>query len=268
LYDSAKIWFLTILSLFVLGLGCAASRRGPSESPTETASTPPGGANSENEPSVTPDEEHSDRPQTPNADPEPNNDSLFALAQAMSKAPSPDHLEDFSARVGEATKAMQGGYGVAGPEGYNPYPGEPARGATGIGSIHRAKAFGRTNQPSEPNNGPEAAKRLSANKTAIKLVMLRHTGQIRACYTEALRKRPRLEGRVRVQFLVKNDGLVAWAKVETSSLNDASADRCLITTIRGIPFPPLAGKGMVNAIYPFTFENVGSSKNGEADDSR
>jgi hypothetical protein len=88
------------------------------------------------------------------------------------------------------------------------------------------------------------------DKKLIREEIGKHRDAILACYTQALAKKPALEGTVSTQFFITPNGKVAQAvgfgvAVEVST--------CVAATIKKIQFPKPKGGGGVQVNYPFTF---------------
>lgn len=67
--------------------------------------------------------------------------------------------------------------------------------------------------------------------------LIRHTGGIRRCYSEALARNPNLSGQLEVRFAVSPDGTVPVVEVTRSTLGDPAAERCVSSAIRELRFP-------------------------------
>jgi TonB family protein len=94
-------------------------------------------------------------------------------------------------------------------------------------------------------------------KEAIRRTIQRHLNEVRFCYTEGLRSRPDLHGRVQVMFMISGSGSVQSASVADSDLRQPGVERCIAEAVRRWSFPAPEGGGYVSVRYPFVFEQIG-----------
>jgi TonB family protein len=87
----------------------------------------------------------------------------------------------------------------------------------------------------------------------IQGVVRANYGRFRNCYEAGLRRNPKLDGTVRVHFTIDTDGTVAQVRVESSSLPDADAVRCIVEGYGKLSFPSPKG-GQVSVVYPLAFK--------------
>jgi hypothetical protein len=66
----------------------------------------------------------------------------------------------------------------------------------------------------------------------IRRVVLRHQGELMACYEPALARHPRLHGRLDVRITIEPSGGVDAAAVRHSTVRDTSVQACFIAAIR------------------------------------
>jgi TonB family protein len=86
-------------------------------------------------------------------------------------------------------------------------------------------------------------------------VLNRHQNEIRSCYDQALRIKPKLEGRVAVKFIVTGQGDVVNPEVITSdTINDENLKACMANVVRSWKFPEPKGGGNVTVTYPWSFK--------------
>ncbi len=124
------------------------------------------------------------------------------------------------------------------------------------GLPHSAPADGRA-EPSKddpvtaalPNGKPDG----SMSKDSIRRVIKSHRAALKACYTERLKSRKELAGRIKVRFAVGPDGSVKAATTTTSTLDDHAMETCVIDEILTWQFPEPDGGGYVVINYPFDF---------------
>jgi hypothetical protein len=81
--------------------------------------------------------------------------------------------------------------------------------------------------------------------------------QIRNCYENRLRARPRLQGRLRVWFTVNTRGAIPQMVARASSADFADVGACILQQLRGATMPRATG-GDVEFLFPFTFTPGGS----------
>ena len=78
-----------------------------------------------------------------------------------------------------------------------------------------------------------------------------HINEIRYCYNEGLSRDPDLGGRAVVRFTIGATGRVDQAQLETSPLDDATVESCMVEAVERWVFPkPRAGEPVVVS-YPF-----------------
>jgi TonB family protein len=95
------------------------------------------------------------------------------------------------------------------------------------------------------------------DKEIIRRIVRRHLNEVKFCYQDALTKRPSLEGRLVTQFTIAPTGRVLAAVVQTSSLQNASVESCVVSAIKRWEFPAPDHGGMAMVSYPFTFSPAG-----------
>ena len=85
-------------------------------------------------------------------------------------------------------------------------------------------------------------------------VVRRHAGGIKRCYEKALRRDPKMRGRISVAFTIGGDGKVIGTKVESKDLDDEELLGCVRRRIERMRFPAPRGEGVVQVTYPFLFK--------------
>lgn len=93
----------------------------------------------------------------------------------------------------------------------------------------------------------------SLSKETIRRVIGRQLSQIRHCYEQGLVRRPSLQGRVAMKFLIQANGVVKTAFVKNSSLADAPVEHCMVKAFRRMTFPK--PDGVVVVTYPFSLQH-------------
>lgn len=77
----------------------------------------------------------------------------------------------------------------------------------------------------------------------------------RACYDEAQKKTPTLEGDITIAWTIDPEGKITEARVDPngSTIADEGLGKCLIGVIQTLSFPASAGGKETRARYPFNF---------------
>ncbi|MBC7172495.1 MAG: AgmX/PglI C-terminal domain-containing protein, partial [Polyangiaceae bacterium] len=78
-----------------------------------------------------------------------------------------------------------------------------------------------------------------------------------SCYERRLLVRPDLEGEVTVSIEVNPRGEVGSISIVASSIADAEVESCVLTELRGLPFPALDGSDKTRATHTFVFRIPG-----------
>ena len=91
----------------------------------------------------------------------------------------------------------------------------------------------------------------------IEAIIMRNMGQITYCYEQGLQTKPSLSGRVRVRFMIGQQGRVTTAGVAGSSVNSAKVENCIVNKLQAWNFPRPVGGVSVKVVYPFTLRRVG-----------
>jgi TonB family protein len=90
------------------------------------------------------------------------------------------------------------------------------------------------------------------DKDLIRRIIKRHGNDVRACYADGLDKTPSLQGKVVVQFTIAPLGNVSSAKIQSSTLNAPTVEKCITDKVQEWRFPG-PQSGSVTVTYPFTF---------------
>lgn len=96
----------------------------------------------------------------------------------------------------------------------------------------------------------------SLSKEVIRRVVRRHINEVSFCYEQRLAKRPDLEGRVTINFIISQSGAVQSSQVKESTLGDGQAESCIAQAVRRWTFPAPEGGGIVVVNYPFLLNPV------------
>jgi hypothetical protein len=120
----------------------------------------------------------------------------------------------------------------------------------GISNLGGRKAYAP-----DPMSGTAEIKG-SLDKDIIRRVIRRNINQIKYCYDSELQKDPSLAGRVRIKFVIdQNGGVISSLPVGTGVSN--AVDVCVASKIKQLSFPTPEGGGIVEVTYPFIFQSAG-----------
>lgn len=149
----------------------------------------------------------------------------------------------FSAPLGSGGKAKgAGGYGTRGKGG----------GKAGYGEINLVGSGSSFFQPVES----EAWIGGGLDRNEIAAVINRHLSEVRFCYEQGLQQKPKLSGRLSMNFMISPNGSVGIAKVVNSSLNHAVVEGCIRDRLKTWNFPKPEGGVTVKVSYPFILRRV------------
>jgi hypothetical protein len=95
------------------------------------------------------------------------------------------------------------------------------------------------------------------DRDQIMAVINRHRGEITYCYEQALKKDPKVKGKISIQFVINPFGQVSRAVVSESSVNSSSLESCMVARLRSWSFPKPVGGVNVDVLYPFHLSKVG-----------
>ena len=149
----------------------------------------------------------------------------------------------FSAPLGSGGKANgAGGYGTRGKGG----------GRAGYGTVSLVGSGGSFFQPVES----EAWIGGGLDRNEIAAVINRHLSEVRFCYEQGLQQKPKLSGRLSMNFMIGPQGRVSLAQVMNSSLNHAMVEGCIRDRLKTWNFPKPEGGVTVKVSYPFILRRV------------
>jgi hypothetical protein len=97
----------------------------------------------------------------------------------------------------------------------------------------------------------------SLDKEIIRRVVHLHMNEVKFCYDQELAKKPALAGRISVQFAISSAGQVFTSVMQSTSMNDAQVENCVVNAVRRWEFPRPMGGGMAIVLYPFSFTSAG-----------
>jgi hypothetical protein len=98
---------------------------------------------------------------------------------------------------------------------------------------------------------PEVVGGLSREQ--VRRTIRQHINEVRFCYEQALVRRPDLEGRVAVSFIISPSGSVQSAS-STSTVNDNRIATCVEQRVRTWDFP--SSQGATGVTYPFIMQSA------------
>ncbi|MBN2360373.1 MAG: AgmX/PglI C-terminal domain-containing protein [Deltaproteobacteria bacterium] len=79
---------------------------------------------------------------------------------------------------------------------------------------------------------------------------------IKQCYEQALKRNPKLAGKIIATFVIDENGRVTETRIDSDSLGDSSVASCIIGIIKRVRFPK-PDSGTVQASFPFVFTPAG-----------
>jgi hypothetical protein len=85
-------------------------------------------------------------------------------------------------------------------------------------------------------------------------VIAGHMASFRYCFQQAEEGEAGRQGKLIVKYKIAEDGSVASVESKTSTLNDMSIQRCILSRFERVAFPPPRG-GFTGGTYPFTFSH-------------
>ncbi|MBC7385555.1 MAG: TonB family protein [Cryobacterium sp.] len=94
-------------------------------------------------------------------------------------------------------------------------------------------------------------------KDEVGRVIHAHMKEVRYCYESSMVRTSRVDGKVILDFGINGKGVVAKAKVSSSTLPDAALGECIMRRLRTWQFPTPKGGVNVDVSYPFNFKTLG-----------
>jgi len=89
--------------------------------------------------------------------------------------------------------------------------------------------------------------------SAIRRVIRRHHKALRACFEAALKRNPKLQGKVVLKLEIGPDGTVVSASLDQCDIDDKRFKQDLLARVRRWRFPKPAGGGKIVVRYPLIF---------------
>jgi ribosome-binding factor A len=93
----------------------------------------------------------------------------------------------------------------------------------------------------------------SLDKEIIRRIVHQHMNEVKFCYDQELARKPTLAGRISVQFAISPVGQVITSVMQSTSMDDARVENCVVNAVRRWEFPKPTGGGIAIVLYPFSF---------------
>lgn len=166
------------------------------------------------------------------------------------------------------------GFNGLGMRGTGRGGGGTGLGTTGVGNVNtlgkagynsggrgfdygRPKGFGKRVSKVPRITVDRVDTRGSLSKEVIRRIINRHLNEVRYCYEQALTRRPDLQGRVAVKFIIAPTGAVQTAMRASSTVANPQLEGCIVNAVRRWIFPAPEGGGIVAVTYPFLLQIAG-----------
>ncbi len=94
-------------------------------------------------------------------------------------------------------------------------------------------------------------------KEEVGRIIHQHMKEVRYCYESSMVRASRVDGKVILDFTINGRGVVAKAKVSSSTLPDPGLGECIMRRLRTWQFPNPKGGVNVDVAYPFIFKTLG-----------
>lgn len=94
------------------------------------------------------------------------------------------------------------------------------------------------------------------SRDQIQNTISKHLDKINQCYEDGLKDNPKLQGLVRVKFVIAATGHVSEAKIEKADMADGKVQTCIVTEMKTWEFPAPVGGVEVRTSYPFQFKKL------------
>jgi TonB family protein len=91
----------------------------------------------------------------------------------------------------------------------------------------------------------------SFDQGIVRRVVRRHQNEVRLCYERELLHTPGLQGRVVVRFAISPAGEVGASAIQTSTVNSANVEECIVEAVRRWEFPKPRDDDGVMVSFPF-----------------
>jgi len=154
-----------------------------------------------------------------------------------------------------------GGFGVTGA---GPGGGGTGLKSIGTGDFHTSlgRNYGRGGEiglPGKPHQKIAGVTtgivtlRGSLDKEIIRRVVRLHMNEVKYCYDQELVRKPGIEGRLSVQFVISPFGQVVSSVMQSTTMNNLGVEKCVVDAVKRWEFPKPTGGGIAIVAYPFNF---------------
>jgi hypothetical protein len=192
--------------------------------------------------------------------------SIFSRGMALGNDPEDALGYLIGAQIGDAA-----GLGGLGPLGTGPGGGGTGENTLGTGTLNTIGSAGRDSgggsdygrnvalltRPRRsfvPEVVPGTVKvHGSLDKEIIRRIVHQHMNEVKFCYDQELARKPTLAGRISVQFAISPVGQVITSVMQSTSMDDARVENCVVNAVRRWEFPKPTGGGIAIVLYPFSF---------------
>lgn len=188
-----------------------------------------------------------------------NRPDLKALMAKSTSSESSSIAIEGPSTAGNTLSAISGGGLARGSKGLGAGGGGSSIGIGQIQGSSTGGGLGAGDMGLSPNKGISVDSRIeeeielqdALDPDVINAIIKRYLPQIDHCYQSRLVIKPKLKGKVKVDFTIVASGGVANPKIIESSLKDSITEKCILEKIQQWKFPRPKGGGMVNVKYPF-----------------
>ncbi|MGK5087531.1 AgmX/PglI C-terminal domain-containing protein [Bdellovibrionota bacterium FG-2] len=135
-----------------------------------------------------------------------------------------------------------------------------ARVGTGMGAAGTGSGIvgGQTRVAIRMGGDEETVVMGAIDREAVEAAILAHRDEFRLCYEKEINaENPHLAGRVGTSFVIGASGSVTQAGLESTTLNNANTERCILGVLKRIQFPIPRGAGIVQVSYAFKYSSGG-----------
>jgi pSer/pThr/pTyr-binding forkhead associated (FHA) protein/outer membrane biosynthesis protein TonB len=171
----------------------------------------------------------------------------------------PFDLSKVQADGGLAGDGSAGGFASVGADGASIHGGQADLMGKDLAELDKKKLASSVKGPQFKEKAvkitPEAKFDMSGggklDREVVKEYIRKQLAKIRWCYQTAFQKKPDLEGKLTVSFVISPTGSVMKATVINSTLGDPELHKCIEGKVMTWKFPAPQGGGVVKVNYPF-----------------
>lgn len=175
-------------------------------------------------------------------------------------------------QIGEAYGV--GGLGLTGTGSGGGGTGEETIGFGTLGTIGKEGGRGHASGYARSGIGGRRAKapdvipgtpsiRGALDTEIVRRIIRRHISEVRYCYEQELTRNPDLVGRIVTQFTIGSSGQVIASVLQSSTMQNARVENCVVQAVRRWEFPKPLGGGIVIVSYPFVLTPPGATARAE-----